>query len=123
MCAHFVPEKFPICSRVTAVPPRHVLRLSVSGGSQGLLSNVAGRGGNVPRRAGGGLPWELRKGPDALARPGAARVSTGRRTLQERREGSEMLPRGLPGTRHSLTEVDRVWFTRLCPSAALNSGF
>ena len=77
----------------------------------------------MPQRAGGGLPWELRKGPDALTRPAAARVSTDRRTLQERREGSETLPRGLPGTRHSLTEVDRVWFTRLCPSAALNLGF
>lgn len=62
----------------------------------------------MPWGAGGALPRELRKGMDALARPGASRVSTDHRTLQERRgergeKGRRRFPRGLPGTRHCLT--------------------
>lgn len=77
----------------------------------------------MPRGAGGGLLWELRKGrmlspgQELPGSPGAA----GRCRRGEK--GLRRFPRGLPGTRHCLTEVDRVWFIRLCTSAALNSGF
>lgn len=45
-CAHFVPEKFSICSNVMALPQWLVLRLCISGNSYVLLFNAAGKGDN-----------------------------------------------------------------------------
>lgn len=102
LCAHFVPEKFPICFCVTAVPPRHVLRLSEflvphriyfpAWQEQEVQCGVWG--GSVG--GGGVLTWL-----------GAARVSTDCRMWQERREGSAALPQGLAQNATPKCNTDR----------------
>lgn len=59
-CAHFVPEKFSICSNVMALPQWLVLRLRISGNSYALRFNAAGKGDNWKTFRAAGWGWEER---------------------------------------------------------------
>lgn len=111
LCAHFVPEKFSICSHVMAVPPRHVLRLSEFLATQlayflpWQVEEVMSRG------LVGGLPRECEEGEGCF--PGHELLGSPLAAGCCRRggRGRKCFPGALPEMRHHLTKVGEVWFT------------